>query len=190
MTTFMKSLLLGLTLAVTISHAGMRSAPASHAITSAGGNHVFTMNPGPKGNEHVKGFGICYKVTPDGRFEEIWRSSGWFSEDIHLNSDGKSLVRIGSWASGDQDTENGEESLAIAFYGEGKELRRYKISDLIKDKEKLVYSEGGLQWISYEDSYNPRFVAGGIFILRTLDGVKHRFDISNGEILTGDAPSR
>jgi len=186
MATFMKSFVLGLAFAITTSHAGMRFAPASHAVTSADGEFVFTMNPGPKGKEHHKGFGICYKMKADGGFEELWRSAGWYSRDIQLHTNGKSLVRIGSWASGDQDTENGEESLAVAFYREGKELRRYKISDLIKDKEKLVYSEGGLQWISYENSYNPGFVSGEeIFTLQTLDGVQHRFDIKSGKIVTG-----
>ena len=74
--------------------------------------------------------------------------------------------------------------MAIAFYKLGKEITRYKINDLVKDKNKLQYSEGGLQWLLYEDFASPGFSSDGKhFRLKTIDNISYRFESSTGKIV-------
>ncbi|TLD69674.1 hypothetical protein FEM03_17110 [Phragmitibacter flavus] len=180
----MKPLLIPAFLFLTIAcFGGMRSAPAPYAITSPGGHFVFSMTPGPKGKEYEKGSGICYKVNQDGTFTELWRTSDWYSEDIQLHYDGNVLASVGTWRSGDQEVD-AKDLLAVAFYNKGKQVARYKISDLVKDEEKLVYSEGGLSWLEYELYVSPAFLPGEeVFQIKTVDGIRYRFDINTGEIV-------
>ena len=180
----MKALIIISFLVAITALGGMRRNPVPHAITSPGKHFVFTMVPGPANQEHKQGFGICYKIASDGTFAEIWRTKGWYSEDLELHYDGDLLVRIGSWGSGDQETNLGEESLAIAFYKLGKEVVRYKINDLVKEKDKLQYSEGGLQWLIYEGFASPGFSSDGKhFRLKTIDNISYRFESSTGKIV-------
>ena len=164
--------------------AGMRREPVPHAITSPDGRFVFTMLPGPKGQEHSKGTGICFKIESDGSFTEIWRTSGFYSVDLQLHHNGNGLVRIGSWSSGDQEKGDPKESLAVAFYLKGKEIGYYKVSSLVKDETKLQRSTAGLIWLEYTPSESPEFSPGEeIFQLETVDGLRYRFDMNTGTII-------
>ena len=164
--------------------AGMRRDPVPHAITSPGGHFVFTMLPGPKGQEYSGGTGICSKIESDGTLSELWRTSGFYSEDLELHYDGNVLVRIGSWGSGDQEKGDPKDSLAVAFYVKGKEVKRYKVSDLVKDESKLEDTSAGLWWLEYDPYRSPSFRPGeDVFQLKTLDGIRYRFDMNTGAIL-------
>jgi hypothetical protein len=166
------------------SFAGMRRAPVPHALTSPGGHYVFTMVPGPKDQEYSKGSGVCSKIESDGTLTEIWRTSGFYSEDLELHYDGNALARIGSWESGDQEEGDPKESLAVAFYVKGKEVKRYKVSDLVKDESKLPVTSAGLSWLEYKLYQSPAFRPGEeIFHLETVDGIHYRFDMNTGAIL-------
>jgi hypothetical protein len=181
----MKLLVLASILILSISSiAGMRRDPVPHAITSPGGHFVFTMAPGPKGEEYSKGFGICYKIKNDGTFAELWRTNGWYSEDLELHYDGDVLARIGTWQSGDQENGEPKNSLAVAFYLKGKEIASYKISDLVKDNTKLKNTTAGLLWLEYKEYQSPTFSSGKkVFQLETVDGKLYKFDINTGAIV-------
>jgi hypothetical protein len=146
------------------------------------------MLPGPKGQEHSKGTGVCSKVESDGAFTEMWRTSGFYSEDLELHYDGIVLARIGSWGSGDQEEGDPKDSLAVAFYIKGKEVARYKVSDLVKDLSKLKHTSAGLWWLEYKLYESPDFSPGEeIFQLETVDGLRYRFDMNTGAIIKNNS---
>ena len=142
------------------------------------------MLPGPKGQEYAEGVGICSKIESDGTLTELWRTSGFYSEDLELHYDGNVLARIGSWGSGDQEKGNPKDGLAVAFYVKGKEVARYKVSDLVKDESKLKHTTAGLWWLEYKLYQSPAFSPGEeIFQLETVDGTRYRFDMNTGAII-------
>lgn len=117
---------------------------------------------------------------------EQWRTDGWYSEAIDLHYDGEIIARIGTWSSGDQDEGNPEESLAVAFYKKGELIKSYKVSELTEDQSKLEpHTSAGLQWLDYRLYDSPAFLPGtALFQIITLDGIKYRFDIETGKIVT------
>lgn len=155
------------------------------AITSEGGRFVFAITPGAKGlatpgdedSVHKGATGICYEVQPDGALKEIWKVTGWFTSFYHLrlDFDGKYLIHIGSKF--DRDSKEPLKSLGIAFYNEGKLIKKYSVGDLLKDGRKWD-PEGS--WLNWE----PRFTHMGErqFELVTVDGIHYVFDYSTGEI--------
>ncbi|WP_411846040.1 hypothetical protein AAFN60_21235 [Roseibacillus persicicus] len=160
---------------------GMRKGPHSYAITSRDGDFVFVMNAGPEGLEHERGFGICYKVQAGGKFEEVWRTSGWWSQWIELSWDGKTLARVGCWSSGDQDEVEVGESLALALYRQGKLLKEYKVSDLVEDVDALYPTTAGYEWWGESELGEPKFRSWkDDFYLVTKEGVKNSFELSAG----------
>lgn len=162
---------------------GMRQGPHSYATTSRDGDYVFIMSPGPKGEEHAKGFGVCYHVLPGGELKEVWRTSGWWSQWIQLSWDGQDLARVGCWSSGDQDNVADGDSLALALYKEGRLLKQYRVSDLVKDVGKLESTTAGTCWWGLSDRGKPNFRSWmGDYFLRTADGFEYAFDLSSGDI--------
>jgi hypothetical protein len=142
------------------------------------------MLPGTKGQEYSKGTGICSKIESDGRLTEMWRTNGFYSENLELHFDGNVLARIGDWSSGDQENVDPKDSLALALYVKGKEVARYKVSQLVKDESKLMHTTAGLCWLSYLRQSPVGFSPGEkIFQLETVDGLRYRFDMNTGEII-------
>lgn len=122
------------------------------------------------------GEGIVYKVKGDGKTEKLW-SVDFYSGEAILTNDGKHLVAFGPWASSMSD-------LAIAFYAEGKELKKYSVKDLIPDESKLQHSVSHFFWQSF-DKKKARGLQkdGKEFILPLIDGRVIVFDMTTGEIL-------
>jgi hypothetical protein len=88
----------------------------------------------------------AYQVTDDG-FKQLWQSKGWFGypDEIFLSPDGKSLVRVKSVPN----TLNGKkiESQSVLFtYYEGKLVKEYKLSELVREMNSLrdLGSFGGI----------------------------------------------
>ncbi|GEM_PF-1732264 len=183
---FGKKLRLGLlicTAAGAVCSAGMRRDPVPHAITSPGGHYVFLMIPGPKGVEQTKGRGVCYSIEADGTLLAQWRTAGWYSEDLELAYDGMVLMRTGSWASGDQETDPVESTLAMAFYREGRELKRYQVGDLVQDRTKLVPTSAGWWWKYGSGRTEWHKDRESIHVVSTADGLEYRFSLATGEIV-------
>ena len=71
-------------------------APYPFVIAHAGSDHLFVMTPAKGEGKDDMDKGRCYRVTSDGKFEEAWTTSGWWSfpSDMFLSPDGKGLIRF------------------------------------------------------------------------------------------------
>lgn len=173
----MKTILLLLAASLTCT-AGLRKGPHSYAVTSRDGDFIFVMNAGPEGKEHAEGFGICYKVLEGGKFKEMWRTTGWWSQWVQLSWDGKHLARVGCWESGDQDDVAFSKSLALALYQEGRLLKEHPISDLLTNPKKVWPTTAGYRWWG---ASAPGFRSWkGDYFLRTTEGIEFRFSLETG----------
>jgi hypothetical protein len=150
-------------------------------------------------------YGRCYaKAVPDslygqrGRTTVYWVRAGadsllathdWYSQRIYLECNvaagdgpvGLSVVRMGPWARGQVAS---AEELALAFYRDGKLLRRYSTLAIAGRPDRVrasvshyvvIDSVLGYRWV---DSNRYQFV------LRTVDGRQLAFDPATGERIT------
>ncbi|HAL44875.1 MAG: hypothetical protein A2Y12_00290 [Planctomycetes bacterium GWF2_42_9] len=150
----------------------------SYATASSEGRYFFIMKSDPNNNWVTeKGSGI-YEVKNDGTFKEIWRTEGWYSFKTFLSSDGLCLVRLGNWPRGRAPS---NKHLAIAFYKEGRLIKSYSTSDLIKDLSKVHPSVSHYQYL--DNSYKPVLEDYSTkFHIVTIDGLLYEFDITTGKI--------
>lgn len=115
----------------------------------------------------------------DGSTTPLW-TIDWFAYSVDVASDGRHLVRWGPWAN------TGEyEELAVAFYEDGKEIKRYRIRDLVAEPQKLPESASHLKWRLYSNFDDRR----GRLTIITLNNERYTFDIRSGEILTKSQPT-
>lgn len=174
-------------------------APPSPYVTTASFRSVyFKMMPRPSTDwSRHDGFGIAYRLRPDGTDEELWRTEGWYSFEVFLSSFGQHLVAMGPWSEG---KEPEAKDLAVSFYGNGKLLKQYSTADLVKNKSKVLRSESHYMWLDRDvkqrtgrrsdpDS-GPRLAWNDTFILKTCDGILYEFDIKTGEIKKADQAKR
>lgn len=151
---------------------------------TANGNIYFMMLPSQSGSGFRydgswDGSGVAYRLARDGTSEELWRTEGWYAFATHISRDGHFLVREGDWAFGSgPDTTH----LGVAFYKDGKLLKRYSTADLIKDKNNVSQSVSHYRWRSYEGGY-PYLRYDNRFFLRTIEDVFFVFDITTGELI-------
>lgn len=168
--------------------------------TSQGGKSVFTMVPAKRELRDKKwviardSFGICYRLTEEGKFVEVWSVSGWFSPEIYLSDDGKHLIRVGPWSKG-HEPEAGD--LAVAFYQNGKLLKSYSTADLVRRPGAVLASVSHYDWLARardaeRGESNPdsklRLVGDRVFHLKTCDQIKYQFDVTTGKIISIDDP--
>ncbi|MEK7433191.1 MAG: hypothetical protein AABZ74_08675 [Cyanobacteriota bacterium] len=140
-------------------------------------NYYFKMIPGKDFKD--LGRGICYKITKNDTDEILWRTNGWYSYEVHLSQDGKYLVRMGDWPSGEFNLNS--KDIAVAFYKEGNLLKMYYTSDLIKNPSSVHHSISHYQWRDYnEKNFNMK---NNKFYLSTIEGITYIFDITTGNIL-------
>lgn len=185
-------------------HADSPALPIAYVTAAYRGQYLFMMKPkldekseqlpnGEKtyGTKYDDGAGIAYEVLPLGGFREIWRTDGWYSFEVFLAIDGLHLVRMGPWNGGHEPQ---PDDLAVAFYREGKLIRKYSTVDLVKDKSKIQRSTSHYFWLARDDfnsrsgnepaiDVGPKLGWDGIFSLKTIDGISYRFDVTSGEIL-------
>lgn len=80
--------------------------------------------------------------------------------------------------------------LAVAFYEDGNLLVKYSVTDLIEDPKSVLRSTGHYEWLSldgerFPDSTAIRFFdSEKIFYLKTIEGIRYRFDITTGKIVS------
>ena len=154
--------------------------PASnmpHKVYSADKQFYVDMIPQDGWGGYGNGKGTVYQVLPDGQAKELW-SVPFFAADIVLTNDGKYLIAFGPWATSTED-------LALSFYGEGKELKKYAVKDLIRDESRLQRSVSHFFWRSYEKpALKGLSEDQNKFTLTLIDGTTCVFDLSNGDLLT------
>lgn len=163
--------------------------PVPWVKTTKRGDFLFKMVPSKwreEGEKYVlerDSFGVAYEVAEDGEFHELWRTEGWYAyaSEGHLSEDGRYLVRIGPWAS-DQEEHT---DLAIAFYDRGKLLKEYQVRELVKDPAVFENSVSHYNWLPEVQS-NPNGFAGETFDLVVIDKTAYSFDYKTGEIISSE----
>lgn len=143
------------------------------------GDIYFTMLP--------SGIGTAYRLEEDGSVIELWNTDGWYSPSVFISNDGRYLVRVEGLVGGRRPSAR---DLAVAFYDNGTELRRYSTIDLIKNTSSVRRTTGSYYWLWYtglgfgmEQSEFPRLDYNNQFYLKTIEGKVLVFDISTGELI-------
>jgi hypothetical protein len=149
-------------------------------ILSADKGHVFFAMFPPSGDSQKNdgGRGICYRLEPDGSLKELWRVSGWYTFAGHLSRSGEFLVRLGPWA---KDLEN-HSDLAVAFYRNGKLVKKHRVNELVKNVDALEYSVSHYSWQPARQSEPDQFI-DDTFMLTLIDATIYEFDLNTGEII-------
>lgn len=173
---------------VTSLFADSPAQPSPYVAIASHGAIYFKMIPRHEG-EWGDGFGIAYRLRPDGSDEELWRTDGWYSFEVFLSDDGEYLVAMGPWSIGQEPS---KEDLAVAFYHRGKLLRQYSTADLVKDKSKVLASVSHYKWLArdierYTDAKKDpeselRISWDNVFHLKTCDEIVYEFDVTTGKI--------
>jgi hypothetical protein len=141
------------------------------------GNYVFVMlapdEPGQWTN-HDPEIRKAYKQSGlyrnDGSTTPLWVVD-WYAFEVFPSSDGEHLVRMGPWAASTG-------APAVSFYRNGKEVKTYRIKDLVRDESRLIRSVSFLHWrgeVKYDDKK-------GVLFLKTIDGQAYRFSVETGQI--------
>lgn len=124
-------------------------------------------------------FGIASRLNEDGKFVELYRTSGWYSSEVLVSHDGKYLVRMGPWSPGHTPK---KDHLAVAFYMNGKLLKSYSTVSLVKDPTKVMASVSHYMWQAPQNALSPGLDYDNKFKLQTIDGWTYEFDATTGDI--------
>lgn len=151
-------------------------------VNRYGSDVMFSMIP-PQYDASYKltreAFGIASRLNEDGKFVEMYRTSGWYSFEVFVSRDGKYLVQMGPWNVGDSPQ---KDHLAVAFHKNGKLLKSYSTARLVKDPTKVVVTVSHYMWQAPQHALSPSLDYDNTFKLRTIDGWTYEFDATTGEI--------
>lgn len=170
-------------------YADQEAAPSPWVKTSEDGAFIFKLVPEKahwegKLNERKvvdqEAFGVAYEIDSAGEFKEIWRIKGWHASEGYLSRDGRYFVRMGPWAS---DQEN-HTDLAIAFYDRGKLLEEYRVKELIKKPDLLEDSVSHYMWRPEIQTTPNGFLdfEDKTFHLVMVDKTSYIFEVATGRI--------
>ncbi len=165
-----------------------------YVIASDGGRYFFLMKSDPNDiYNREKGTGICYEVTRNGEFKELWRTEGWYSFKTFLASsyDGNGqpkrlhlyLVRLGNWPRGHKPS---VDDVGVGFYKDGELIKLYSTVDLIRNVSAVRPSVSHYEYLDnkYEPVLEYQYENGfSVFKLVTIDGVHYQFDVRTGQII-------
>ena len=168
-----------LVLLTTIVWSEPSTSPRARLTTSSQGKAFFKMIPERVVDESGKvkeAFGVAYKVTGDGEFVEQWRTSGWYSARVYISEGAQFLVRMGPWSPGYSPL---AKDLAIMFYKNGKYIKSYLTSDLVKDKKALLKPSSHYTWV--KEAHMQLY--GNSFFVVTVDDIKYEFNLESGDIV-------
>ncbi len=169
-----------------VAHADEEMAPRARMFASADGGASFAMLPPERnaleGMSGSGGRGIAYVLRKDGTLKELYRTTGWYAFELFISADGKYLVRFGGWHRGrvpDKD------DLAVAFHRDGKLVKQYRVTDLVKDPSKVRATVSHYFWRPDEGGDGPKPELADwdkSFTLQTVDGWEYVFDLPTGAI--------
>ena len=154
------------------------------------GRYFFLMKSDPNDvYNREKGTGICYEVTRNGEFKELWRTEGWYSFKTFLVSATDSnyrpqyLVRLSNWPRGHKLS---ADDVGVGFYKDGKLLKLYSTADLVRDESAVHLSASHYQFL--DEKCNPTLEYQYekhqcVFKLVTIDGIHYEFNVKTGQIL-------
>ena len=158
--------------------------PHSYTIVSADGRYIFVMmaprsendenfRPQEKSTEALKirkKYPASGLYLNDGSTVPLW-TVDWYATAVLLPSDGVHLIRKGPWVSTSSDE-------ALTFFASGKELKAYKVKDLVSFTSLLPHSVSHFEWEKSIELDNERL----ILTVTTLHYDKFEFDVTTGEI--------
>ncbi|MBL8519853.1 MAG: hypothetical protein JNK75_04210 [Betaproteobacteria bacterium] len=172
--------------AVSTAHADKLRTPSPRIFAAPEGAVAFAMLPPPvdakTGRALPGGRGIAYQLQADGSMKVLYRTTGWYSDDVFISPDGQSLVRLGSWTRAPSPS---REHLGVAIYRSGKLVRQYAVTDLLKDASKARLTVSHYFWRPDEGGDGPRPELTDwdqSFTLQTVDGWEYVFDLKTGAI--------
>jgi hypothetical protein len=184
---------------VSPSYADQEQSPIPLAFASEpSGDAVFTMIPAKfdaKGKVVSEPYGVMYRLQRNGALKEIYRIKGWYSWKVYVSEKGQYLVQRGPWNRGQRPE---KDHLAVAFYKDGKLLKRYSTAELVKDHSKVRSSVSHYEWEAEGSIENPSgdriasLTAGfsydytKSFSLHTIDGWTYSFDVETGNIRSSE----
>lgn len=158
------------------------AAPTEYKKVTKGGKYVFVL----LAPQEWRKWGHLHKTYPssglyvnDGSHKPLW-TVDWYARNVEVCSDGVHLVRWGPWPRlGD-----GGETLALAFYKNGYEVKSYRVIDLFPDYERFPMTVSHYRW-SLNHSYDD---VGKRVAFVPIEGYYERgprrvFDIKSGEVL-------
>ena len=171
----MLMLSLGLLISSSWALADRPAPPRDYTKTTENGEYIFVMMrpEDQQAKEHSdlrKNYSVSGLYRNDGSDEPLW-TVDWYAFGVLPNSDGRHLIRWGPWASS-------TDQLALSFYEDGNEIKRYFIWELVCDETKLKHSVSHFQWLS-ESAHDE---AQGALILITHDDRMYRFQLETGEV--------
>lgn len=175
--------------ATLISHATIADSPApprSFVTTHPYCSCYFIMIPekiildeSAQTSTRTPAFGKAFRLNDDGSSTLMWEVSGWYSFENYLSWDGRYLVRMGDWPQGKSVS---KDHMAVTFYDKGKELKQYSTADLVRNPQKIQRTISHYFWQSGGPTY-PRIEYKNNFLLKTIDGYVHEFDMETGELI-------
>jgi muconolactone delta-isomerase len=168
-----------------------------YVTASDDGRYFFLMKSDPNDiYNREKGTGICYEVTRNGEFKELWRTEGWYSFETFLVSAIDSnehpkmlhqyLVRLGNWPRGHKLS---ADNIGVGFYKDGKLLKLYSTADLVHNESAIHPSVSHYQFLDtkFKPTLEYKYEKNQwVFKLVTIDGIHYQFDVKTGEILLAD----
>ncbi len=126
---------------------------------------------------------ICAQMDPergttvfrqtDGNHAVLWKMPGWFRVAF-VADDGQHLVTgYDGW---NLLVRRDPDETMLNFWNEGHLLRSVRLRELLPDLDRLERTVSHWYWGNYVgfDSY-------GQFVVETVDGKRHRYDVSTGE---------
>ena len=162
-------------------------------VSHHGSDVTFSMIP-PQYDANYKltreAFGIASRLNENGKFVEMYRTSGWYSFQVFVSRDGKYLVQMGPWNVGDSPQ---KDHLAVAFHKNGKLLKSYSTARLVKDPTKVLVTVSHYMWqapsplspsltAAQQYTLSPSLDYDNTFKVHTIDGWTYEFDATTGEI--------
>lgn len=154
-----------------------------YMVETDDGQHVIVMLT--QDDEEYKAFWFRPRFERDEKIRDIYQMSGlykkdgsttpiwtvnWYSPVICPSQNGQQLARFGYTPIGDY------RSLAIAFYHQGQEIKRYLVNDLVRDPWTLPHVQGWYDKIECRGNANRLKVF-------TWNNEMFKFDTITGELV-------
>ena len=174
------------------ARADEEAAPQEYTRVTRNKKFVFVMLP-PKPFDKYGTLKTRYPASGlypnNGSNKPLW-TVPWYEFDVDVASDGKHLVRWGPWPrTGDR-----FDTLALAFYENGREIKRYRVRDLVARPEALPRTVSHYHWLEGK-TFDDRGGRVGVTTLQRHDpatGVrylrKYVFDLASGRVVKGRLP--
>ncbi len=167
--------------------------PRSYSVASPNGKFLFVMiapiEPQRDGlywreqqKQELQRIRASYSISGmypnDGSTNPMW-TVNWYSYSVLVPNDGVHVVRLGPWARSISDE-------AFTFFENGKQIRTYRIADLVDTAIFLPHTVSHFEWaenINIDDESRKLTVA-------TLSKERYAFDFTTGKLVSARRPLR